>query len=66
MTLVAVKVSALDATKLVGDIDHTLVDDWQESLSETDQCMYRGAIPAELLVVTSPEQPAPLDLMEPS
>lgn len=42
--LVTVDVSKLDKNRLVADIDHTTVDDWEESLSETDQCMYLGPI----------------------
>lgn len=51
ITLVSVRVSDLDKAKLAGDLDHTLADDWQESLAETDQCMYLGSIPGSVLRV---------------
>lgn len=51
ITVVKVKVRDLDPSKLTGDIDHTTTDDWQESLIETDQCMYLGPIPAHLLTL---------------
>ena len=49
LTVVSVLVDDLDQSLLTGDIDHTGIEDWQESLSETDQCMYRGAIPPSVL-----------------
>jgi hypothetical protein len=49
--LLAVRVADLDLERLTGDIDHTLLTDWRESLSETDECMYMGAIPWALLTV---------------
>jgi len=51
ITIVSVNVKDLDISLLVGDLDHTLIDDWQESLRETDQCMYRGDIPPNILTV---------------
>ena len=48
--LVMIDVSKLDHTKLLGDIDHTNIEDWQESLSETDQCMYMGDITPDMIV----------------
>ena len=45
VVIVEIKVSSLDLSKLQGDIDHTLIDDWRESLRETDQCMYMDNIP---------------------
>lgn len=50
VVLVKVDVSKLDHTKLLGDIDHTNVEDWQESLLETDQCMYMGNIEPSMIV----------------
>ena len=50
ITLVSVRADQLDPSLLRGDIDHTL-SDWQESLQETDQCMYLGDIPPQLLTV---------------
>ena len=44
VTLITVDVSKLDQKKLVGDLDHTTVDNWIDSLKETDQCMYLGDI----------------------
>jgi hypothetical protein len=49
--LLSVRVADLDLELLTGDIDHTLLTDWRESLAETDQCMYMGAIPWALLTV---------------
>lgn len=49
--LVSVNVKDLDVSKLWPDVDHTDVDDWQESLSETDQCMYLGTIPPQFLKI---------------
>jgi hypothetical protein len=49
ITLVSVKVSSLDESMLQPDTDHTMVDTWQESLDECDQCIYVGDIPAKLL-----------------
>ena len=51
VVLVSVNVKDLDQGKLWPDVDHTDADDWQESLSETDQCMYRGDIPPQLLKI---------------
>jgi hypothetical protein len=51
ITLVSVCADQLDPSLLRGDIDHTLSDDWRESLRETDQCMYLGDIPPQLLTV---------------
>ena len=51
ITLVSVSADQLDPALLRGDIDHTLADDWQESLRETDQCLYQGPIPAHLLTI---------------
>lgn len=51
ITIVSVRADQLDPSLLRGDIDHTLSDDWQESLRETDQCMYMGDIPPHLLTV---------------
>ena len=50
-TIVSVRVSDLDVTKLLGDLDHTTTDDWRESLRETDQCMYAGPIPSNVLTI---------------
>jgi len=44
VTLITVDVTKLDQKKLVGDLDHTTVDNWIDSLKETDQCMYLGDI----------------------
>jgi len=44
VTLITVDVNKLDHKKLVGDLDHTTVDNWMDSLKETDQCMYLGDI----------------------
>jgi predicted transcriptional regulator len=44
VTLITVDVNKLDQKKLVGDLDHTTVDNWVDSLKETDQCMYLGDI----------------------
>lgn len=41
ITLVSVHVDQLDQSLLYGDIDHTLTDDWRESLSETDQLSWQ-------------------------
>lgn len=49
VTIVSVKVSDLDIVFLTGDVDHTDEKDWQDSLAETDQCMYLRSIPANLL-----------------
>jgi hypothetical protein len=53
ITIVSVKVSDLDQSKLIGDIDHTLEDDWKTSLKETDQCMYVDNIPPNILKIKS-------------
>lgn len=50
ITLVTVALSKLNLNLMMADIDHTTVDDWQESLSETDQCMYQGHIPPEAII----------------
>ena len=50
VTLVSVNVKMLDPKLLVGDLDHTTVDDWVESLKETDQCMYLGDISPNMLL----------------
>ncbi len=42
--LVSVNLKDLDESKLWPDVDHTDVDHWRDSLSETDQCMYLGDI----------------------
>ena len=44
ITLVTVNLNKLDKSKLIGDIDHTTVENWIDSLRETDQCMYMGDI----------------------
>jgi hypothetical protein len=49
VTLVSVNVKKLDPKKLVGDLDHTTVDDWVQSLRETDQCMYLGDITPNMI-----------------
>jgi hypothetical protein len=49
VVLVTVDVSKLDHSKLIGDIDHTNIEDWQESLLETDQCMYMGDITLDMI-----------------
>ena len=54
IVIVSVKVADLDPALLYGDIDHASgnnIEDWQESLRETDQCMYRGDIPPGILIV---------------
>lgn len=53
ITIISVKVSDLDQSKLIGDIDHTLEDDWKTSLKETDQCMYVDNIPPNILKIKS-------------
>ena len=50
IVLVTVDVSKLDHGKLLGDIDHSNVEDWEESLLETDQCMYMGNITPNMIV----------------
>ena len=50
-TLVRVMASSLNPEFLIGDIDHTLEQNWQESLRETDQCMYMRSIPPEILSI---------------
>lgn len=50
VTLVSVNVSMLNPKLLVGDLDHTTVDNWIQSLKETDQCMYLGDIPPNMLL----------------
>ena len=50
LTVVTVDLSKLDMKRMMPDLDHTTVDDWQESLSETDQCMYQGHIPPEAIL----------------
>lgn len=49
VTVVEVDTSRLDSAKLSADQDHYSgdSDDWEGSLSETDQCFYFGLIPAE-------------------
>ena len=51
LIIVSVDVTDLDLSKLRGDIDHSNIDDWKESLRETDQCMYLGDIPPHLLKI---------------
>jgi hypothetical protein len=50
VTLVSVNVKLLDQSKLVGDLDHTTTDNWIDSLSETDQCMYLGDISPNMIL----------------
>lgn len=53
ITLVSVNAKDLDQKYLRGDIDHTTIEDWMESLKETEQCMYLGSIPPRLLTIKS-------------
>lgn len=50
VVLVTIDVSKLDHSKLLGDIDHSNIEDWEESLLETDQCMYMGNITPDMIV----------------
>jgi len=50
VVLVTVDVSKLDHSKLIGDIDHTNIEDWEESLLETDQCMYMDHITPTMII----------------
>jgi hypothetical protein len=50
IVLVTFDVSKLDHSKLLGDIDHSNIEDWEESLLETDQCMYMGDIIPDMIV----------------
>ncbi len=50
IVLVTIDVSKLDHSKLLGDIDHSNIEDWEESLLETDQCMYMGDITPDMIV----------------
>jgi hypothetical protein len=50
IVLVTIDVSKLDHSKLLGDIDHSNIEDWEESLVETDQCMYMGDIVPDMIV----------------
>ena len=50
VVLVTIDVSKLDHSKLLGDIDHTNIEDWEESLLETDQCMYMGNITPDMII----------------
>lgn len=51
ITIVSVNSKDLDEAYLVGDVDHTNTEDWVESLSETDQCIYLKHIAPNLLTV---------------
>ena len=53
VTIVSIDAARLDQSLLCGDLDHSLTDDWRESLRETDQCMYRGDIPPNLFVTVA-------------
>ena len=50
VVLVTIDVSKLDHSKLLGDIDHSNIEDWEESLLETDQCMYMGNITPDMII----------------
>lgn len=63
ITIVEVRASDLDQSRLLGDIDHTLAEDWRDSLAETDQCMYQGAIPPGIIIVKDYSDAAAPDLM---
>jgi hypothetical protein len=51
IVLVSVNIKNLDKSKLYGDIDHSNIEDWRESLRETDQCIYQGSIPPNVLKI---------------
>jgi RNA:NAD 2'-phosphotransferase (TPT1/KptA family) len=48
--VVTVDVTKLNHDLLSADLDHTTVDSWEESLAETDQCMYQGNIPPSAII----------------
>jgi hypothetical protein len=50
VTLITIDVNKLDHKKLAGDLDHTTVDNWIDSLKETDQCMYLGDILPSMII----------------
>lgn len=52
IVVVSVHVRDLDVTKLEPDLDHSPhCGSWQESLRDSDQCMYLDTIPPNLLRV---------------
>lgn len=51
ITLISVSTKDLDKDYLIGDIDHSMEDDWIESLNDCDQCMYQKDIPRSVLKI---------------
>ncbi len=51
ITLVKVNSKDLNQNLLTGDADHSNIEDWRESLSAEDQCMYLGDIHPDILSV---------------